>query len=320
MLELDGFSYKIPRRKLLGMTKPEETGLYCVCLERNPAQARFGSRIITMMPNLSKPDGRLQRVREIARRHWLGEGGGETGAATSHELRFQYQRTAEEYRRAALSLYDALGADERRFSFVSRNAQLFLAYLTLWEAFEHIYQAASFTRFCNGDRERAPLEPRRDQIRAVLSAPYLLNPDFHGFGLLRNGETPDGALTRLLSRSSREMQDTYSEGFDQTLTDTNAFLSGVVQITTPQSERETWTVRALDDQGQPLDPDAPFSGEKYRGALTWHAFQIRHNINFIGKSAGGIDDAILIIRSFCLLEPVVAVLLSDSKKAEIFAL
>lgn len=69
-----------------------------------------------------------------------------------------------------------------------------------------------------------------------------------------------------------------------------------------------------------LDPDAPFGGEKYRSALTWQAFQIRHNINFIGKSAGGIDDAILIFRSFCLLEPVVATLLQDSKKADIFAL
>ena len=275
------------------------------------------------MPDSTRPEVRLERVREVARRHWLGEGGGEAGQAVSHELRFQFLRTAEEYRRSALSLYDALRDKEKRFAFSSRNAQLFLSYLTLWEAFEHIYLAASFTRFCNGEQERAPLETERDKIRAVLSPPYLLNRDFHGFGLLRNGETPDGALTRLLSRSSREMQDIYGSAAEHTLTDTNAFLSGVMEVTTngaQQSERESWTVRALDDVGQPLDPEAPFSGEKYRGALTWHAFQIRHNINFIGKSTGGIDDAILILRSFCLLEPVVAVLLNDSKKGEIFAL
>ena len=256
------------------------------------------------------------RVRALARRHWLGEEGGDEALAAAHELRFQYQRTAEEYRRAALSFYDALSGTERRFSSVSRNAQLFLSYLTLWEAFEHIYLAAGFTRFCNGDQERAPLESQRDQIRAVLSPPFLLGREFHGFGLLRNGETPDGALTRLLSRSSREMQDTYGDAYEHTLTDTSAFLTGLVG----DNDQEAWTVRALDDGGNPLDPDAPFGGEKYRGALAWHAFQIRHNINFIGKSAGGIDDAILIIRSFCLLEPVVAVLLQDSKKAAIFAL
>ena len=268
---------------------------------------------------MSATTSQSERVRALARRHWLGEGDDDAARQTSHELRYQYLRTAEEYRRAALSLYDALSGLEKRFSMVSRNAQLFLSYLTLWEAFEHIYLAASFTRFCQGELERAPLESERDQIRAVLSPPFLLNRDFHGFGLLRNGETPSGALTRLLSRSSREMQGTYGEGFDQTLTDTSAFLSGAVEVS-GEVERELWTVRALDDEGQPLDPDAPFGGEKYRGALTWHAFQIRHNINFIGKSAGGIDDAILIIRSFCLLEPVVAVLLQDSKKADIFAL
>ena len=267
-------------------------------------------------PQLTSPSAPKIRVRALARRHWLGEGGGEEVATASHELRFQYQRTAEEYRRAALSFYDALSGTGRPFSSVSRNAQLFLSYLTLWEAFEHIYLAAGFTRFCQGDEERAPLESERDQIRAVLSPPFLLGREFHGFGLLRNGETPDGALTRLLSRSSREMQDTYGEGMEHTLTDTSAFLNGLVGA----DEREAWTVRALNDEGQPLDPEAPFGGEKYRGALAWHAFQIRHNINFIGKSAGGIDDAILIIRSFCLLEPVVAVLLQDSKKGAIFAL
>jgi len=276
-----------------------------------------------MSDSLSSSPRRLERVRAMARRHWLGEGGDEAARIASHELRYQYQRTAEEYRRAALSLYDALSGQGSQALPVSRNAQLFLSYSTLWEAFEHIYVAASFTRFCQGDAERAPIESEREQIRAVLSAPYLLNRDFHGFGLLRNGETPDGALTRLLSRSSRELQDIDGVVTDQTLTDTDAFLGGVVEISGDAEgthEHETWTVRALGDEGEPLDADAPFGGEKYRGALVWHAFQIRHNINFIGKSAGGIDDALLIIRSFCLLEPVVAVLLSDLKTSAIFGL
>ncbi len=268
----------------------------------------------------SMPEIRLERVRSVARRHWLGEGGDEAAQAASSEIRSQYQRTAEEYRRAAISLYDALRETGRRFSAVSRNAQLFLSYLTLWEAFEHIYTAAAFTHFCNGDDERAAPENERAQIFRVLSPPYLLNRDFHGFGLLRNGETPDGALTRFLSRSSREMQDIYGDASSHTLTDTGAFLSGLVEMDGTQTELAAWTVRALDDAGQLLEADAPFSAEKYRGVLTWHAFQIRHNINFIGNSSGGIDDAILIIRSFCLLEPIVAALLNDSKKTAIFAL
>ena len=163
----------------------------------------------------------------------------------------------------------------------------------------------------------------------MLLLPILTDEDFSKINHLKNGEPINTALNRMVNRNSRELKELYGVGYDQILTDMDAFLQGVIelrQVANPDAQWETqgrieaWVVKALDSDAQPINPDLPFSAEKYCSVIKWHCLQIRNNLNFVGKSNGSIDDAILIIRAFCLVEPIVAPLLKDDKKSTIFAL
>ena len=277
-----------------------------------------------------------ERVRATARKHWLAEGATADQRVIIDEVRRQYFVTASEYYKAALYIYDSLGVQNQKvglhkapFSLANRNVQLFIAYSILWEAFDHIYTAAAYTAFAQTGSERAPLEEERYKISRVLDPPILTEEDFAHIGHLKNGESVNTALNRMVNRNSRELKELYGVGYDQTLTDMDAFLQGVVEVTqveTPdhqwqaRSQDEAWVVKALDTTNQPIDPTQPLSAEKYRSVIKWHCWQIRNNLNFVGKSDGSIDDAILIIRAFCLVEPIVALLLKDDKMSAIFAL
>lgn len=277
-----------------------------------------------------------ERVRSMSRKHWLGIGASPEQKKTIDEVRRQYFVTASEYYKSALSIYDNLSvpnqkvaANKAPLSLTNRNVQLFIAYSILWEAFNHIYTAAAYTAFAQSGAERDTLEDDRSKITRVLNAPILTDADFSRITLLKDGETPNGAINRMLNRSSRELKEMYGVGYDQTLTDMDAFLQGVTEATEVhgpdhswlrEAEHETWVVKALDSAGRPFDPESQFSTDKYRSVITWQCYQIRHNLNFVGKSDGSVDDAILIIRAFCLVEPVIGLLLNESKKEAIFAL
>lgn len=277
-----------------------------------------------------------ERVKATAQKHWLARNANAEQTAILAEIRRQYFVTASEYYKSALYIYDSLGVQNQKllahkqpFSLANRNVQLFIAYSILWEAFDHIYTAASYTDFARYGTSHAPLEDERTKIERILSAPILTDADYAKISHLKNGESPNLALNRMVNRSSRELKEIYGIGYDQTLTDMDAFLQGVVEITEvqtpdcqwqPQSQADTWVVQALDEYGRPFDPDSSFSAEKYRSVIKWHCFQIRSNLNFVGKSDGSVDDAILIIRAFCLVEPMVGLLLHDSRKDAIFAL
>lgn len=276
------------------------------------------------------------RIQAMAQKHWLGVGASGEQKATVDEIRRQYFVTASEYLKTARALYDSLDVQNRRvaarkapFTLANRNVQLFLAYTMLWESFNHLYTAASYTHFAKHGPSVAPLEDERTKIARVLGPSILDDGEWAHIMVLKNGETPNSAMNHMLNRSSRELQEIYGVAYDHTLTDMNAFLQGVVEITETQQADgnwqsdgpvETWAVQARNSAGQPIDPDSPFSAEKYRSVITWHCYQIRNNLNFIGKSEGSIDDAILIIRAFCLVEPVVSLLLHESRKPAIFAL
>lgn len=277
-----------------------------------------------------------ERVRASSQKHWLGLGANKEQAVIVAEIRRQYYVTATEYYKSALYIYDSLGvqkdklvAHKQPFALANRNVQLFIAYSILWEAFNHIYTAAAYTYFAKDGAERADLEDERTKINRVLNSPVLTDADYDKIGILKNGESVNSAINRMVNRSSRELKIIYGIGYDQTLTDMDAFLQGVVEVTEvqnadckwePVAAADTWIVKALDNNGQPIDPESRFSAEKYRSVIKWHCYQIRNNLNFVGKSDGSVDDAILIIRAFCLIEPVVGLLLQDSKKAAIFAL
>jgi hypothetical protein len=279
---------------------------------------------------------RKERVRAFAEKHWLGVGVAPEHHAAIDEIRRQYLLTAREYLQAASTLYDTLGVQPQKlsarkapFSLGNRNVQLFLAYSILWEAFDHIYTAAAYTDFARNGPARAPLEDQRTKIARVLSPPLLDDRDLREISVLRNGETANAAINRMIGRSSRELREIYGITSAYSLTDMDAFLQGVVEVTETQSdqvvwrptaEAESWVIQPLDDSGTLLDPESPFSAAKYRGVIKWDCYQIRQNLNFLGKSEGSIDDAILIIRAFCLVAPVVALLLHDSRRAAIFAL
>ena len=132
----------------------------------------------------------------------------------------------------------------------------------------------------------------------------------------------------MIGRSSRELRDIYGITYEYSLTDMEAFLQGVVAVTETQradqtwqqAEVESWIVKPLDDTGKLVDQESPFSAAKYRSVIKWDCYQIRKNLNFLGKSDGSIDDAILIIRAFCLVAPVVHLLLQESRRSAIFAL
>ncbi len=279
---------------------------------------------------------RKERVRAFAEKHWLGVGATAEQRAAIDEIRRQYLFTAHEYLRAASTLYDNLGVSPEKltarkapFSIGNRNVQLFLAYSILWEAFNHIYTAASYTDFARNGPERAPLEDERSKIARVLSPPLLENRDLRDITVLKNGETANEAIKRMIGRSSRELKEIYGITSEYSLTDMNAFLQGVVEVTEtqdnattwqPEEEAESWIVKPLDDAGKLIDPESPFSAAKYRSVIKWDCLQIRRNLNFLGKSEGSIDDAILIIRAFCLVAPVVHLLLHESRRSAIFAL
>jgi len=279
---------------------------------------------------------RKERVRAFAERHWLGVGVADAQRAAIDEIRRQYFLTAREYFHAASTLYDTLGVQVEKlsarkapFSLSNRNVQLFLAYSILWESFNHIYTAASYTDFARNGPERAPLEDERTRIVRVLSPPLLHDNDLRDIRVLKNGETANAAIKRMIGRSSRELKEIYGVTSEYSLTDMDAFLQGVVEVIEtqdqatswqPEAEVESWVVRPLDDTGKLIDADSPFSASKYRSVIKWDCYQIRRNLNFLGKSEGSIDDAILIIRAFCLVAPVVQLLLHESRRAAIFAL
>jgi hypothetical protein len=289
-----------------------------------------------------QPDGHVrsrthrERVRTTAQKHWLGAGANPEQLTTIEEIRRQYLGTAREYYKSACHLYDNLHVQKKNvvahkapFPLENRNVQLFLAYSILWEAFNHIYTAASYTHFALHGAERDELEDERAKIDRVLRPPILTDADLATIKVLKNGETVNSAINRMINRSSRELKELYGVAYDQTLTDMNAFLQGVVEVEEtrspegnwlPQSQAQSWVVKALDSSGRPIDPESEWSAEKYRSVIKWHCYQIRNNLNFVGKTEGSIDDAILIIRAFCLVEPVVALLLQESRRAIIFAL
>ena len=279
---------------------------------------------------------RKERVRAFAEKHWLGVGVANQQRKAIDEIRRQYLITAREYFDAASTLYDTIGVQPHKltarkapFSLGNRNVQLFLAYSILWEAFDRIYAAASYTNFARSGPERAPLEDERSQIARVLSPPLLEDRDLQAITVLKNGETANTAIKRMIERSSRELKEIYGITSEHSLTDMDAFLQGVVEVTEthdhattwqPEAEVESWIVKPLDDTGKLIDPDNPFSASKYRSVIKWDCYQVRRNLNFLGKSEGSIDDAILIIRAFCLVSPVVQLLLQESRRDTIFAL
>ena len=279
---------------------------------------------------------RKERVRAFAEKHWLGIGLADPQRATINEIRRQYALTAREYFQAASTLYDNLGiapeklsARKAPFSLGNRNVQLFLAYSILWEAFDHIYTAAAYTDFARNGPERAPLEDKRTQIARVLTPPLLEDRELRAIQALKNGEIANTAINRMIGRSSRELKEIYGVTSEYSLTNMDTFLQGVVEVTEtldeattwqPAAEVESWVIRPLDDSGTLIDPDSPFSAAKYRSVIKWDCYQIRQNLNFLGKSEGSIDDAILIIRAFCLVAPVVTLLLHESRQSMIFAL
>jgi hypothetical protein len=279
---------------------------------------------------------RRERVRAFAEKHWLGVGIDAAERPAINEIRRQYMLTAQEYYQAALGLYDTLGVQREKlaahkapFALGNRNVQLFLAYSILWEAFDHIYTAAAFTDFARNGPERAPLEDERSKIARVLAPAILADSELRAIPVLRNGETANAAINRMIGRSSRELRALYGLTYESSLTDMNTFLQGVIEVTEtqnddrswqPHSEVESWIVRPLDEAGNPLDPTTPFNATKYRSVIVWDCYQIRTNLNFLGKSDGSIDDAILIIRAFCLVEPVIRLLLHESRHGAIFAL
>ena len=278
------------------------------------------------MPTEQTTQIRKVRVQAKSQQHWLGIGATPEQKTIAAEIRHQFFETASEYYKAAYSLYDHLRSQGQgnlparpAFSLVNRNVQLFLAYSILWESFKHIYTAAAYTHFAEHGPERDALEDERTQIDRVLRAPILPDEQLAKITLLRNGETAQGTIMRIASRSSRELKEFYGIAEEQTLTDMDAFLQGIVAVEAAQ-EHQTWSVRPLDDAGQPIDATGPFTAEKYRSVLKWDCYQIRHNLNFVGKSENSIDDAVLIIRAFCLLDPVVGTLLQDKSKALIFAI
>ncbi len=279
---------------------------------------------------------RLERIQATAQKHWLGRGATPEQQASSDEIRRQYYVTAQEYHRSAHALYESLHVQMKRaaahkapFALPNRNVQLFLAYSILWEAFNHVYTAAAYTHFAAEGPDRAEVEDERTKIDRVLNPPILTDADLSKITVLKNGETVNHALSRMVNRSSRELKEIYGKTDDHTLTDMDAFLQGVVAVTEVQdaagewqrqAQHESWTVQARNARGEPINGDDPWSPEKYRSVLRWHCYQIRTNLNFVGKSEGSIDDAILIIRAFCLVDPIVGMLLQPVRQAAIFAL
>ena len=212
---------------------------------------------------------------------------------------------------------------------MNRNVQLLLAYSALWDSFRDIYNAACYTEFARNGAERDGVETERMKMDRVLRSPILPDADVAKIVLLRNEETPSGAINRLITRHSRELEQFEGEARDQTVTDMDAFRQGVVRDGSALQDLaegsadyqwDAWVVSPLDDAGKPLDPDTPHDAAKYRSVIKWLCYQIRQNINFVDKTDDSLDDMILVTRAFCLMEPIVALLLLDTRKDAIFAL
>src|SRR5262249_21223232 len=128
----------------------------CVWCAHPGSPRLIGGRLIMAMTPSQIPTQhtRQERVRAFAEKHWLGVGATPEQKIAIDEIRRQYLITAQEYDRAANTLYDALGMDPQklaarkvRYMLGNRNVQLFLAYSILWEAFNHIYTAAACSDF-----------------------------------------------------------------------------------------------------------------------------------------------------------------------------
>lgn len=273
-----------------------------------------------------------ERVRALCQKHWLGLNETPEHQAAAQQVRKGYFTTATEHYKAALRLYDSLTSTPRQatgatpvLTQINRSVQLLLAYSVLWEAFRHIYNAAAYTHFARFGTEGAPRESDRSKMDRVLREPFLPEAEVAKITLLHNGETPTGAIARLCSRHSRELEKISGELRDQTMTDMDAFMQGAVTATlegqeTSEHSWEAWVVRPLDDAGNPIDPDSRLDLAKYRSAIKWLCYQVHLNINFVDTSDDSLDDVILIMRCFCLLEPIVGILLQPGRKDSIFAL
>lgn len=267
---------------------------------------------------------RLVRRRDAARLHWFGDD--EATSRHAETLRRQYEWTAQEYQKAALGLYENLaGANGQPADLflANRNVQLFVAYTVLWDAFEHVYTAYSHTAFALGPDEEAPVLTEDDRIAAVLARDVIPDEELENAPPLRHGETVASALDKLLSRASRDIVDLYGEIQPGTLTDLTAFLDGTVALApdnTPVTPTAAWTIRALDEHGRPLDLETASLADEYRCAIRFHCRQIRMNLSFVGQSEASIDDALLLIRAFGLLEYVLGILLSPARRDRIFSL
>jgi len=275
---------------------------------------------------------RLTRVRSAARRHWLGLDASPEHVEASAKIRRQYYATSVEFHKASLRLISALtsqtDAGPKTSIFGNRNVQLYAAYSLLWDAFVQIATAASHTTFALGDADRLPPEDEVARIARVLHPPFLTDKDFDSVTLLHNGEMARGAVDRLLTRESRELQEIYDIHDPGTLTDLTAFLEGLVSVTVTQGpdgsqerfEEPAWVVRTYGPDGRPLDLENASAADKYRYAVLYQCRQIRLNLNFIGKSEDSLDDALLMLRSFSLVEPLVGLMLNDAHRTAIFAL
>jgi hypothetical protein len=272
------------------------------------------------------------RVRAYCQQHWLGLNVPAERKSAADAVRRSYYATALENQKAATRMYELLTSSEppsasgtQTMARISRHIQLLLAYSTLWEAFRFVYNAACYTHFARGEAEAEPVESERTKLDRVLRAPLLPENEVAAISLLRNGETVGGAIQRLCGRRSRELEHIDGEAHGVTITEMDAYMQGMVPGTVARPEAddrpwELWGVRALDDAGHPIDPDGPPDAAAYRAVIKWLCYQIRLNMNFVGKSDDSLDDMILVMRAFCLLEPIVGILLKDSRKDIIFAI
>jgi hypothetical protein len=283
-------------------------------------------------PEIGGTGQEWMRVRAYCRKHWLGLDVPAERQAAADAVRQSYFTTAVEHHKAATRMYELLTTPEQHagagstpsFAHISRHIQLLLTYSTLWDAFRAIYNAACYTHFGRGEAEIEPMETERDKIDRVLRPPLMPEAEFAAISTLRNGETPAGAIRRFCSRHSRELEQIDGAAHEITMTSMDAYMQGVVrdagQPNSDASPWELWGVRALDETGRQIDPEETPTIVAYRAVITWLCYQLRLNINFVNKSDDSLDDMILVMRAFCLLEPIVGILLSGSRKDPIFAL
>src|SRR5579871_2478653 len=227
-----------------------------------------------------------ERVRQRAycRQHWLGMDVPAERKAAADAVRQRYFTTAMEHHKAAIRIYELLTSPEHPTASgshpvgqISRHIQLLLAYSTLWDGFRYIYNAACYTNFARGEAEAEPIEGERAKIDRVLREPILPEVEVAAITMLRNGETAGGAIQRLIGRHSRELEQIDGEAHNVTITDMDAYMQGVALPIATAAGRpwELWGIRALDDSGQPVEPDVAPAPVAYRAAIKWLCYQIR---------------------------------------------